>query len=53
MTAATGCPPPRSVAVHPFGTPSTDNASRSGATSMFCRRSVTLAVVPGRTLTAG
>src|SRR5207248_2803756 len=31
IAAATGWPPPSSVAVHPEGTPSTFSASRSGA----------------------
>ena len=30
IAAATGCPPPRMVALQPCGTPSTLNASRSG-----------------------
>ncbi len=33
IAAATGCPPPISVAVHPDGTPDTDKASRSGGKS--------------------
>ncbi len=33
IAAATGCPPPISVAVQPAGTPETDRSSRSGAKS--------------------
>src|SRR6185437_4087335 len=53
IAAATGWPPPRISAFQPFGTPSTDSVSDSGASPAFCSLKRTLATSPGRTVCDG
>jgi len=53
IAAATGTPPPSTVAFQPFGMSLTDSATRCGASSAFCSLIFTVVVSPARTAIAG